>query len=477
MKKNNKQGTTLALIASAEVLSGKKILPSRTVRVFCWAAGFLAALWLAACSSPTPTLRPVVVTVYLTGSPVPASPSTPTAIGIATRPGQTPVAPQATNASTTPTPAAVYGPDTYPNGINPLTGQSVDPARLQRMPLAIKVSNFPYSVRPQSGLSFADVVFEHPAEAGLTRFTAVFLQNDASKVGSIRSARFIDNEIAPMFGALLVTSGSSLGTMEHLRANPWFQGANVWRLVSEETSYVCPPLCRDNPNDTNSLFASTQNLRAATSTQAGAQATGQSGFTFSEALPAGGVDVSDISVDLSSAAHVDWRYIATSRLYTRWQDKDASGALAAHIDALTQQPITARNVVVLFVSTVNNFVPEDFRDGGNCGLEIQLWTIGPAKVFRDGKLYEGRWHRDQSTNWRLRLEFDDGRNLPLGPGNTWFDVVGLTANAGLNAATYHVTNKVLDTKSVCPVPPTETPTVTPVGYVAPTATPTPTPKP
>lgn len=437
--------------------------------------GLLAVLWMAACAGPSaaPTLRPVLVTVYLTGTPVPAGPQTATAIGIAT--AATPAAPASTEALASATIAATYGPDSYPSGINPLTGQSVDPAAIQRMPVAVKISNFPYSVRPQSGLSLADVVFEHPAEAGLTRFTAVFLQNEANKIGSIRSARFIDNEIAPMFGALLVTSGSSQGTMEHLRSNPWFQGANIWRLVSEETHYVCPPLCRDNPNDTNSLFASTQNLRAATSAQAGPQATAQSGFTFSGAPPAGGVDVSDVSVDLSSAAHVDWRYIATSRLYTRWQEKDITGTLAVHIDALTQQPITARNVVVLFVSMVNNFVPEDFRDGGNCGLEIQLWTVGPAKVFRDGKLYEGRWQRDQTTNWRLRLEFDDGRNLALAPGNTWFDLVALNAVANLNSATYHVTNKVVDTKSECPVPPTETPTVTPIGYVAPTGTPTPTP--
>jgi hypothetical protein len=454
-------------------------LRNRATRLkLCWGMGLLAAVLVTACAGPTtaPTLRPVVLTVYLTGTPVPAGPATPAAIGIATN--STPAGPQATSA-TNPNIApsekapAIYGPDNYPNGVNPLTGLLVDPAQVNRMPVAIKISNFPYSVRPQSGLSLADVVFEHPAEAGLTRFTAVFLQNDADKIGSIRSARFIDTEIAPMFGAVLVTSGSSLGTMQHMRANPWFQGANIWRLISEETNYVCPPLCRDNPEDSNSLFAGTKDLRAATSAQAGAQAKGQSGFVFSEAPPAGGVDANDVSVDFSSAAHVEWRYIATSRLYTRWQDKDSSGELAAHIDALSKQPITVRNVVVLFVSQVNNFVPEDFRDGGNCGLEIQLWTIGPAKVFRDGNLFEGRWRRDESTGFRLRLEFDDGAKLALGPGNTWFEVVGLTANATLNAATYHVANKVLDTKSECPVPPTETPTETPEGYVAPTETPTP----
>jgi Protein of unknown function (DUF3048) N-terminal domain/Protein of unknown function (DUF3048) C-terminal domain len=411
--------------------------------------------------------------VYLTGTPVPAQGATPTAIGIATQ--VTPVPPAtgaaSPNAQTSATSPAVYGPDTYPNGVNPLTGEVVDPALVNRMPIAIKISNFPYNVRPQSGLSMADLVFEHPAEAGLTRFTGVFLQNDVAKIGSIRSARFIDTELAPMFGALLVTSGSSIGTMAHLRTNPWFQGDYVWRLVSEETNYVCPPLCRDNPNDFNSLFASTKDVRAATSAKAGSQAKSQSAFVFSEALPPGGVAVTDVSVDFSSAAHVDWRYVATSRLYTRWQEKDSSGELAAHIDALTNQPITDRNVVVLFVSQVNNFVPEDFLDGGNCGLEIQLWSIGPAKVFRDGKMYEGRWRRDNSTGFKLRLEFNDGSNLALAPGNTWFELVALNAVPTLNGTAYHVLNKVVDTKSECPVPPTATPTETPIGYVAPTETP------
>ena len=445
----------------------------RTRRQALFGLGLLAVL-LAACAAPTPTLRPVVVTVYLTGSPGPAGPATPTAVGVATQsspgPQASPNSPQAPA-----TIAAVYGPDNYPAGVNPLTGQKVDPPQVNRMPVAVKISNFPFSVRPQSGLAQADVVFEHPAEAGLTRFTAVFLQNEVDKIGSIRSARFIDTEIAPMFAALLATSGSSLGTMQHLRANAWFQGDNLWRLVSEETSYVCPPLCRANPDDTNSLFASTKDLRAATSAKAGSTARAQSGFVFSEAAPAGGADINDVSVDFSSAAHVDWHYAATSRLYTRWQDKDATGELAAHIDALTNQPLTFRNVVVLFVSQVNNFVPEDFRDGGNCGLEIQLWTIGPAKLFRDGKLYEGRWRRDDSTGFKLRLERDDSTGLALAPGNTWFELVNLTATATFSGASYHVTNRVLDTKTECPVPPTATPTETPIGYVAPTDTPTPTP--
>lgn len=433
-----------------------------------WGSWLVGVALLAACGGPaaTPTLAPVGVTVFAPGTPVPQAQATPTA-GDTAAPAATPTLEPG---QPTPTGVPVYGPDSFPPGINPLTGEEADPALINRMPIAAKISNFPYGVRPQSGLGLADVVVEHLAEAGVTRFTAIFLQHDSPEVGSIRSARFIDTEVAPMFGAMLVTSGSSLGTMAHLRQNPWFFGENAWRLVSEESRYVCPPLCRKTPDDANTLFASTEDLRAATAAQAGSSHVAQSGFAFSLAVPPGGAPVNELAVDFSPAAHVAWRYNAQAGHYDRWQDKDPSLELAAHVDAVTGKPITADNVAILFVNHQNNFVPEDFRDGGNCGLEIQLWTIGPARLFRDGQFYDGRWHRDATTNWRLRLEDNAGNVIPLKPGNTWLGVVGLTADSTLDGTRYHIHNRVLDTRSVCPIPPTETPTVTPEGWVDPNVT-------
>lgn len=437
----------------------------------------LGAVLLAACGGPaaTPTLRPVVVTVYLTGTPAPELGPSATPIGVA---ATGTAAPTLEPGQPTPTPAPVYGPDVYPPGVNPLTGELVDPALVNRMPIAAKIANFPYAVRPQSGLALADLVFEHQAEAGVTRFTALFLQNDPAEIGSIRSARYIDTELAPMFGAMLVTSGSSLGTMSHLRSNPWFAGSEVWRLVSEETSYGCPVLCRQQSIytttvDTNSLFVYPDLLRTATALYTGNTSLPQSGFAFAAAPPAGGVPVTEVLIDFSSAAQVAYRYNAEAGDYLRWQEEDLTGTLALHLDALTEQPITTDNVVVLFANHQNNFVPEDFRDGGNCGLEIQLWTIGPAKIFRDGQMYEGLWRRDASTGMRLRLEAGNGQSIPLKPGNTWFGLVVLTADAELADATYRVTNYVLDTRSLCPIPATETPTATPEGFVDPNATPAP----
>jgi len=121
------------------------------------AVALLAAFVLVACSSATtPTLPPVVVTVYQAGTATP--------VGVTRAPAV------ATLDSSQPAATAIpqYGPDAYPENVNPLTGEAADPAKLNRIPIAVKISNFPYSVRPQFGLSLADLVFEHLAEAGLT---------------------------------------------------------------------------------------------------------------------------------------------------------------------------------------------------------------------------------------------------------------------------------------------------------------------
>ena len=66
------------------------------------------------------------------------------------------------------------------------------------------MSNLPRAVRPQSGLSRADIVYEYYTEEGTTRFIAIYYGRDAEQVGSIRSARFFDEHIIRMYRGLFV---------------------------------------------------------------------------------------------------------------------------------------------------------------------------------------------------------------------------------------------------------------------------------
>lgn len=67
-----------------------------------------------------------------------------------------------------------YGPDEFPPGYNPLTGQRVsDPARLEYPAILLSMSHFPPAARPQTGFSFMPFVYEYYITEGSTRHVGV----------------------------------------------------------------------------------------------------------------------------------------------------------------------------------------------------------------------------------------------------------------------------------------------------------------
>jgi hypothetical protein len=378
---------------------------------------FLGAA-LAACSGPPPTTAPAPTTEAL--------PTVPVIVATPTAPPATSSPPPAPIGTATPTVETVvqFGPDNFPPDVNPLTGLRVsDVSVLERRPLAIKVSQFPRRVRPQSGLSLADVVFEHYAEAGVTRMTAIFLGHDAEKVGSIRSARLIDTVLGEAYRAMLVTSGSSQGTLDRLYRTNF---AN--RIIAEATGYdECPPLCREGSatESTDNLFAGTADVWAI-ATQLGLnERQDLHGMAFFPTPPSDGQPAATLHIDFQLNYNiVEWRYDAAAGLYARWVDTDVAGELAPHTDALDNAQLTAANVAVLYVHHQPTDLVEDFGAEGHCGYEIQLWGSGPAKVFRDGQMFAATWVRFAQSDL-IGLVGPGNVVFALKPGNTWFEVIDL----------------------------------------------------
>jgi hypothetical protein len=387
----------------------------------------LGVSWLAACaSSPTaisiPTATPPLIVT--SGGPAVAD-STELAAPTTPEPTSTtaPTMPAPTAVIVTPATVSQFGPATFPDNVDPFTGlQVADASVLNRRPLAVKVSEFPRRVRPQDGLSFADLVFEHYAEAGVSRMTAIFLGNDSPKVGSIRSARLIDLVLTESYKAMLITSGSSQGVLTALSKTPFYN-----RLIAEATGFnKCPPLCREGTQaSTNNLFASTADLWKTTDSLGLNGRQNLPGLAFFPTPPAGGQPATTIHIEFQAGVNInEWRYDAASGRYQRWVDTDTAGQLAPHTDAVNGQQLSAANVVVLYANHVTSVDPEDFGNGGHCGYEIQLWNSGPAKVFRDGQAYDATWTRFKSAD-EIGLVGADQQALPLKPGNTWFEVINL----------------------------------------------------
>ena len=91
--------------------------------------------------------------------------------------------------------------------INILSGLEISDTVLNSRPFAIMVENTP-DARPQSGLIYADIIFEVVDEYGVTRFVVVYSSHDAEIVGPVRSARPYYAEIARSFDSIYAFFGT-----------------------------------------------------------------------------------------------------------------------------------------------------------------------------------------------------------------------------------------------------------------------------
>ncbi|NBW29048.1 DUF3048 domain-containing protein [bacterium] len=99
-----------------------------------------------------------------------------------------------------------------------LTGLQVNPL-VNKLPITAVMIENSFAARPQSGLSSAGVVFEAVAEGGVTRFMALFQNNDSTSLGPIRSARPYYVSWAMGFDASYVHVGGSPDALSDL--NSW----------------------------------------------------------------------------------------------------------------------------------------------------------------------------------------------------------------------------------------------------------------
>ncbi len=363
--------------------------------------------FVAGCSSatpvatPTPTRTPIPQATAIPPTPPPTATPTPTPT----------TAPTAEAVSVTP----------FPPDVNPLTGLKVDdPEMLEHLPLAVKISNSP-EVRPQAGLNSTDLVFEHYAEGGITRLTAVFYSTYPERVGSVRSGRLIDLEIPAMYQGVFAFSGMSGGVKQRFRASDLFpdQVASPDFGVGQPYFYRVP---REGLAFEHTLFADLPELRSLAAERGIDQRPDfPSLMAFSESLPAikESTPVNTLKIDyLAGVCRAHWDY---DEELGRWKRSTAG---EPHRDYLTGEQVTAANVVVIFANHLETDILEDTWGGGHMSIEIQVWGQGAALIFRDGQMLQGYWRRENREDM-LTFWDGEGNPLPLKPGNSWYQLVPL----------------------------------------------------
>ncbi|MBI2845884.1 MAG: DUF3048 domain-containing protein [Chloroflexi bacterium] len=338
-----------------------------------------------------------VITVILLAACTPAAPpSTPT-------PTRTP-RPTFTAIPATPTPD--------PN-ICPLTGEHIpDPALGQRRPIIVKIGNDSRSW-PQSGIYKADIVVEHLAEGGITRFDAVYLCQGFSAIGPVRSARLVDVPLSYIFDGILVHVGASGGVLWILEHETNFPRLNDWR--GDPGFYLAEGRVRPY-----STFTGTARVWEIAEDR---------GWQKSMQVPPLHFGALDPLVLHQEASEVTIPYFFNNRVTWEWDVGSSKYLRSVNgsplLEAATGEQFSATNVLILWAEHKPADPPVIEDENNQLSLEINLWSRGDAVLLRDGYLISGQWAWD-GPGTRLSLFDSNGNPLPLAVGKTWVQIVPLT---------------------------------------------------
>jgi hypothetical protein len=283
----------------------------------------------------------------------------------------------------------------------PLTGQEPnDEALMERRVLAVKIENSP-DARPQMGLEEADIVYEAEAEGGITRFIVVYHCRDGARIGPIRSARETDPVVLLQYEDPLFVHSGGVGAV--IRA---IDRAGIEQINCNFEEETCP---RDESREApHNVYSSTEALRDFSNEEGD---TPEPVFTFDKEVPERVKRGREVHLDFSPSADVFWRYRNNTEMYVRFHGEEPH-----RLEDGSQ--VAAANVVVMMVERLNTN-----RDdvAGNPVPAFDVVGSGDLLVFRNGKVIEGTWERDEREELTLLLD-RQGDEIALAPGRTWVEL-------------------------------------------------------
>ncbi len=284
---------------------------------------------------------------------------------------------------------------------HPLTGASVEEA-VRPVVFAVMVENS-VDVRPQSGVEDAFMVYEVPTEGNITRWMALFGDDqEVKEIGPVRSARPYVVEWALPWQALYAHVGGSPEALELLRGvdglvtlDEFFNAGRFWR-----SSKALAP---------HNVFTESSRLTEAWDELAGEREPAYRSRSFKdEAVAADRGGAQTITVEFGHDAYnVAWTYSPETNRYARAQEGKESVMASG-------ETIEASNVAVLWTSVTT--IDAEGRK------RIATTGEGEARLFQDGKVVEGTWRRT-APDATLRWFNDAGKEIKWNAGQTWVEVL------------------------------------------------------
>ena len=285
-------------------------------------------------------------------------------------------------------------------------------------PFAVMVNNHT-DARPQSGLIYADLVYEIVAEGGITRFLAFFQTKTPEKIGPVRSTREYYLVLVKELGdAMLMHIGYSPQALVAIDTWP------VRSLFRGGCESVQGCTWRDNPRNVayeHTAYTNGEKLREL-SISLGWEGKGDIRvykFKDNNNKYSSKPSASKISIDFWNKGDYSsiFEYNQSNNTYLKFTGYDSSGNPIPHKDQEeTDKQIEVKNLIVQFA--VENSIAGD--DKGR--LDYQLIGSGKALVFIDGKVVDATWSKADRDDRTLFYD-TDGNEIEFNRGKFWISIV------------------------------------------------------
>lgn len=277
-------------------------------------------------------------------------------------------------------------------------------------PYAVMVNNIKVARPLQSGLQDAYIIYEIIAEGGITRYMALFLDQQTNRIGSIRSARHYFLDYALENDAIYVHHGQSP------QAQADFSKLGVDRIVVDEskTGWRDKEVRAAGYATEHTLFTSIPKLENGL----GKKRTTRKGDLLLEysvdSLDLASYDdakvANNVSIKYSNATTSSYEYDKENKVYKRYVDGKA------HKDYVTKKQYTFKNIITY---QVKNYT---LNDGENKGRqELENVTSGTGYYISEGYAVPIKWEK-KSRESKTKYYYQNGKELVVNDGNTFIQI-------------------------------------------------------
>ena len=274
-------------------------------------------------------------------------------------------------------------------------------------PYAIMINNISTARPLQSGLQDAYIIYEMIVEGGLTRYMALFMDKDTSRIGSIRSARHYYLDYALESDAIYVHHGQSPQAKNDFSA----LGVDRIEVSDSKTGWRDKSL---KVSSEHTLFTSIEKLEKGLNKK---RTERKKDLLLNYSVD--NIDLSkmeksevanSVSIKYSSSVTSSYEYDSENGVYKRFVNNKE------HKDYITGKQYTFKNIITY---KVKNYTLNDGENKGRQGIE----NIGSGEGYyiTNGYMVPITWEKKDRKSQTIYKHLN-GEEIKVNDGNTFIQI-------------------------------------------------------